>query len=151
MPRIMALAAAMAIAAGIAGAGEARSSKTWRPVQVLTALRHAGLPIGTIRYYTASSDPNKLLGRPGQYTGKANFHDRRLSGRSFVVDNGGSVETFPDTSSAQVRYRYIHAISTASSLFAEWNYVEGTVVLRLSHDLTPRQAKQYELAFRRVV
>jgi hypothetical protein len=141
----------MAIAAGMAGAGEARSSKTWRPVQVMTGLRHAGLPIGLVRYYSPSSDPNKLLGRPGQYTGKANFHDRRLSGREFTVDNGGSVETFANTTNAQIRYRYIHAISTASSLFAEWNYVEGTVVLRLSHELTPRQAKQYERAFRRAV
>jgi hypothetical protein len=147
----MALAAAMAIAAGMAGASDARSSKAWRPVQVITALRHAGLPIGLVRYYNPSSDPNKLLGRPGQYIGKANFHDRRLSGREFTVDNGGSVETFANKTNAQIRYRYIHAISTSSSLFAEWNYVEGTVVLRLSHELTPRQAKQYERAFRRAV
>lgn len=147
----MAVGAAMAIAALVAGAGEARTTKTWRPVQVITALRHAGLPIAGVRYFNPASDPNKLLGRPGQYTGKANFRDRRISGRGFDVDNGGSVETFANKGDASLRYRYVHAISTASSLFAEYNYVEGTVVLRISHQLTPRQAKAYERAFRRAV
>jgi hypothetical protein len=152
VPRFMAVAAAMAIAAGLAGASEARATKTWRPAQVITALRQVGLPIGLVRYYNPSSDPNKLLGRPGQYTGKANFRDRRIrSGTGFRVDNGGSVETFANKGDAERRYKYLHAISTSSSLFAEWNYVEGTVVLRLSHQLTPRQAKQYERAFRRAV
>jgi hypothetical protein len=147
----MAVAAAMTIGALVTGAAEARTAKTWRPVQVITALRHAGLPIGAVKYYTPSSDPNKLLGRPSQYTGKANFHDRRLRGRPFVVDNGGSVETFANKRDASIRHRYLHAISTSSPLFAEYNYIEGTVVLRLSHILTPAQAKAYERAFRRVV
>jgi hypothetical protein len=147
----MAFAAAMAIAAGLAGASQARTTKTWRPLQVITALRRAGLPIGTVRYHSPASDPNKLLGRPGQYTGKANFHDRRLRGRDYTVDNGGSVETFASNSDASRRYKYVRAISTSSPLFAEWNYVEGTVVLRLSHELTPRQAKQYERALRGAV
>jgi hypothetical protein len=98
-----------------------------------------------------SSDPNKLLGRPGQYTGKANFHDRRLHGAAFDVDNGGSVETFRSKGDASNRYKYVHAIATSSGLFAEYDYLEGTVLLRVSHELTPRQAKAYERAFRRAV
>src|SRR5262245_15264945 len=94
------------------GSASARTGKTWRPVQVVTGLRQAGLPIGAVRYYTPASDPNKLLGRPGQYSGKANFRDRRIRGSGFDVDCGGSVETFPNKQTASVRYRYIHAIAT---------------------------------------
>jgi hypothetical protein len=149
--RIVAVAAASMIALALVGSGHARADKTWRPAQVITGLRQAGLPIGVVRYFTPVSDPNKLLGRPGQYNGKANFRDRRLRGAGFDVDNGGSVETFPDKRAASIRYRYVHAIATSSSLFAEYNYLEGTVVLRLSHELTPAQAKRYERAFRHIV
>jgi hypothetical protein len=139
--------------AALAGAGPAapRAEKTGRPIQVLTALRHAGLPVGRVRCYTASSDPNKLLGRPGQYTGKANFKDRRIRSAGFDVDNGGSVETFASKSDAKRRFDYVSAITKSSPLFAEYDYLEGTVFLRVSHELTPRQAKAYERALRRAV
>jgi hypothetical protein len=107
--RVLAIAAASAIVSAVAVAGQAASEKTWRPIQVVTALKRAGLPIGAVRYYTARSDPNKLLGRPFQYTGKATFHDRRISraGDTFEVDNGGSVETFSNTSDASRRFKYV--------------------------------------------
>jgi hypothetical protein len=149
--RIVAVAAASMITLTATGSASARAEKTWRPIQVIAGLRHAGIPIGAARYYGPASDPNKLLGRPGQYNGKANFHDRRLQGASFDVDNGGSVETFPDKSSASNRYRYVKAIATSGSLFSEYDYLEGTVLLRVSHELTPAQAKRYERTFRKIV
>jgi hypothetical protein len=117
---------------------------------VITALRHAGLPVGRVRYYTPVSDPNKLLGRPGQYTGKANFRDRRIRSTGFEVDDGGSVETFTNKGDAKRRFDYISAIAK-SPLFSEYDYLEGTVFLRVSHKLTPAQANAYERAFRRAV
>jgi hypothetical protein len=39
----------------------------------------------------------------------------------------------------------------SAPLFAEYDYLEGAVMLRLSHKLTPSQAKAYERAFRRAV
>ena len=129
----------------------AHAQKTWRPVQVIGALRRAGLPIGRVRYYTAANDVNKLLGRPGQYIGKANFRDTRIRSTGFDVDDGGSVETFANKGDAARRYRYVDAVTNSSSLFVEYHYLEGTVFLRLSHELTPAQAKQYERAFRKAV
>jgi len=133
-----------------AGASAASQEKTWNPTQVITALRHASLPIGRVQSYTASSDPNKLLGRPSQYTGKANFKDRRLKAAGFDVDNGGSVETFANRDDAKRRFDYVRAIAK-SPLFAEYDYLEGTVLLRISSDLTPTQAKAYEQALRKAV
>ena len=40
-------------------------------------------------------------------------------------------------------------VTETSPLFSEYDYLEGTVFLRLSHKLTPKQAKVYERAFRR--
>src|SRR5947209_6998946 len=37
--------------------------------QIVQALKAKGLPIGEVFSYTAENDENKLLGRPGQYTG----------------------------------------------------------------------------------
>ena len=118
---------------------------------MVTALRNAGLPIGVVRNYTASSDPNKLLGRPGQYTGKANFRDRRIrGGTGFDVNNGGSVETFSNSADAKRRFNYVSAITETSPLFAEYDYLEGTVFLRLSRSWRGR-GEAYERAFRRAV
>jgi hypothetical protein len=136
----MAVAAATTIAALVTGAAEARADKRWQPVQVITGLRQAGLPIGAVFYFWP----------PGQFNRKANFRDRRLRGRTFGVDNGGSVETFANKRAASIRYRYVHGTSIRSSRFGTYNYIESTVVLRLSHRLTPVQAKAYERAFRRV-
>lgn len=115
--------------------------------QIVKSLKKAGLPIGKYRVYTAATDPNKLLGRPGQYTSKVNFNDTRIGFRSdYSVDGGGAVEVFPDESGAKSRYSYLVALAK-SPLFAEYTYLQGKVVLRVAHELTPAQAKQYEVAF----
>ncbi len=89
---------------------------------------------------------------PGQYIGKANFRDRRAQdGSGFDVSNGGSVETFASKAEAARRFHYVQTISQSSSLFVEYDYLEGTVFLRVSHNLTPAQAKAYETRLRRAV
>ena len=136
---VLAAQAAASVEASASAVSPTAPQKTWRPVQVVTALRKAGLPIGLVRYYTASSDPNKLLGRPGQYIGKANFRDRLDSRTGFEVDNGGSVETFSNVADARRRFNYVSSVTETSPLLSEYDYLEGTVFLRLSHVLTPKQ------------
>jgi len=115
-------------------------------------LKTAGLPIADFRMYTVSTDPNHLLGRPGQYISKVNFHDRRLTrSTSFAVSGGGSVETFERTRDAERRFEYLRAVTDTSPLFGEYHYLEGRVILRLSFDLTPLQAKSYEDTFQRLL
>jgi hypothetical protein len=60
------------------------------------------------------------------------------------------MSTFSNSAEAKRRFNYVSAI-TKSSLFSEYDYLEGTVFLRVSHNLTPTQAKAYERAFRRAV
>ena len=121
--------------------------------QIVAALKGKGLPITDNFTYDENTDLNKLLGRPNQYTGKVNFRDSRTSysdakGADINVSDGGSVEVFANASDAAKRYAYVQAISSSGGLFAEYDYYDnGLALLRVSHELTPNQAKEYEGAF----
>lgn len=115
-------------------------------VAVLRALRAHGQPIAGYRSYMAANDPNHLLGRPGQYISKVNFHDKRLRfAPDYDTSAGGSIETFANTSDAKRRFKYVQSFGK-TSMFAEYDYLSGLVLLRLSNDLTPAQAAIYKRA-----
>jgi len=120
--------------------------------QILQGLKAHGLSISESFTYTADNDVNKLLGRPGQYVGKLNFKDTRITsterGIGISVRDGGSIEIFATITDAQNRFTYIQAISKSSPLFAEYEYLDGLVILRISSQLTPVQAKAYEAALK---
>jgi hypothetical protein len=86
---------------------------------------------------------------------KVNFRDTRIDVKDALdptdITAGGSIETFDNKEDAQRRYDYVHAISTGSSLFAEYEYLRGTVLFRISNILTPTQAGEYETALKKVV
>ncbi len=114
--------------------------------EVLNALAQANLPIGDTITFTAETDPNDLLGRPGQYISKVNFRDTRLSvedDESVSTQDGGSIEVFADAQAAEARAQYIHALGQGVSVLAEYDFVEGYVLLRLSRRITPAQAQEY--------
>ncbi|MGV4980967.1 hypothetical protein ACVB8X_29570 [Streptomyces sp. NRAIS4] len=101
---------------------------------------------------TAENDPNRLLGRPGQYTSKVTFTDSRIKTSDVEgtkqgdVERGGAVEVFAGSSDAQSRAKYIQAVTKSMPALAEYDYVHGTVLVRVSHDLTPKQAAAYKTA-----
>lgn len=121
--------------------------------QLVQSLKAQGLPIGEVFTYAADNDPNHLLGRPGQYIGKTNWIDTRLTttdtGVNISVRDGGSIEAFANLADANNRFAYIQQISKSSSLFAEYEYQQGMAVLRVSSTLTPDQAQVYADAFRK--
>lgn len=119
---------------------------------VVEALTAQGLPVTGVIAYTADTDPNKLLGRPGQYTSKAAFVDTRVdtSEKAGVdagsVELGGGVEMFADASQAQARMQYIQSVlqNSGGALGAEYDYLTGGVLVRVSGDLSPDQANAYQ-------
>jgi hypothetical protein len=123
--------------------------------EVLQELKDRELPVGESVAYTAKTDPNDLLGRPNQYTSKVMFKDTRLNpdpiAKEFDVQNGGSIEVFKDEDDAIARTKYLKNLTKSFSPFAEYSYREGTVLLRLSHRLTPKQAREYEDALKDVL
>jgi hypothetical protein len=116
---------------------------------VLNVLVDSGLPVGGNIIYTAETDPNNMLGRPGGYTSKVNFHDTRLSIEyqdEFDTGDGGSIEVFPDVEAAMLRAEYLTAIGAAFPAFAEYHIQSGNILLRLSRRLTPDEITAYEVA-----
>jgi hypothetical protein len=112
------------------------------------------VPTGALtNVYTADTDPNKLLGRPGGYLSKTAFSDSRvrpsLLGASVdSLGRGGSVEVFGDEEAATTRHNYLQEIGKRAPVFTEYDYQNGPVLLRVSHQLSPSQAADYESALK---
>lgn len=120
---------------------------------VVARLKTAGLPVGAVIVYTAATDPNHLLGRPGGYLSKAGFADTRINPKDAkddspgAVDLGGDIEVFADAAGANARADYIRkAMAAMPMLGTQYEYVSGPVLLRLSQVLTPDQAAAYKKA-----
>ena len=64
------------------------------------------------------------------------------------TEQGGSVEVFGSEGDAKQRADYVRSITRGSAIFAEYSYLRGRVFLRVSKELTPRQAKAYEQALK---
>jgi len=86
--------------------------------------------------YTSSTDPDGLLGRPGQYVGKVVFVDRR------VAPAGGSLEVFRNSTEVAARVAHLHQAGRPS----EYLFTSGSTLLRLSMALPPAAAEDYATA-----
>lgn len=108
----------------------------------------------TFRVYTERDDPNKLMGRPGGYKSKIAFYDMRIAKGDLQgledddIRRGGSVEVFDTEKAAKTRHEYVKAIAESSNMFAEYDYLRGTMVVRVSREITPGQAAEYEAALK---
>lgn len=113
--------------------------------EVLTGLIDAGLPIGDYIAYTAETDPNELLDRPGGYLSKVNFYDTSITHRStnYSIDDGGSIEVYPDAPGAEGRMQYLQNLGQAFSPGVEYHFLAKNVLLRLTNRLLPKQAELY--------
>lgn len=103
------------------------------------ALGASGLPVVAVQVWTAETDVNKLLGRPGQYTGKVSWTDSRLTAPA-----GGTVEVFSDAPAMDAWFTYTDTLSK-NPLLSQYIYRNDArlLIMRLSHELTPDQAAEY--------
>lgn len=105
-----------------------------------------------VKIYTEDNDPNDLLGRPNGYTSKIAFSDSRISKDDTdgldkdAIDRGGSIEVFPDAASAKARATYIQEILKTTGFGTEYDYVKGPILVRVTGNLTPTKAKEYQAA-----
>lgn len=157
---VLVLLGVVIMTVSVAGSGSKVSLPSFRAPQsaseVLQELKDKEMPIGESIAYTAKNDPNDLLGRPNQYTSKVNFTDTRLKPNpiaddKFDVQNGGSIEVFENKNAAIRRKKYVASIGKGFSPISEYTYREGTVLLRLSHRLLPKQAAEYENALKDIL
>ena len=94
--------------------------------------------------YTEETDPNHLLGRPGQYSAKVNFSDSRYKSLGLDV---GTVEVFKNLEDLDRRYDYVDQLGKQTTMALRYQYKHGNLLMRLDHALTPTQAKEFEAAF----
>lgn len=109
---------------------------------VINGFKKAGLPIGKFEIYTESTDPNKLLGRPGQYMGKANWEDTRIQQDSTTEIKGGTVEIFDNEASLIKRKEYLEAF-IQNPMFLQYMYIHKNVIVRIEKEIAPSQALEY--------
>lgn len=131
---------------GEAPASSPASNADLNAKQVVTALAEAIDSTKPAIVYTAETDPNKLLGRPSGYASKADFTDERAKPElDDEVQKGGSVEVFDDPADAKDRGKYIADTLKKMKIFGtEYHFTKGGILLRVSGELTPDQAAEYE-------
>jgi hypothetical protein len=126
-----------------------------KPLDASTAFTKLSAKVTTAKLsdvVTAANDGNHLLGRPGQYTSKVDFTDSRVQASDVAgtekgdVSRGGSIEAFATAADAQTRVKYVETVTKSMPALAEYDYVHGTVLVRVSHYLTPAQAGEYKTA-----
>jgi hypothetical protein len=122
--------------------------------EFIAGFKQAGLPVGKVRCYTESNDPNNLLGRPGGYIEKCNWADTRYPQNGDTKDfdytlTGGSIETFEKPGGAAQRAEYLHAFEGPGILNPGYTYQPKNAnwVLRIDVELTKSQAQAYLKAF----
>jgi hypothetical protein len=123
------------------------------PQKVAESLKAQIAKIGKVVKITEDSDANDLIGRPGQYDAATFMQDTRLPCTAkdnydeLSIDCGAKVERWASTKDAKARAADIRQKLKAYGLGAEYDYVRDGLVLRVSGDIKPSQAKKYEAAF----
>jgi hypothetical protein len=100
------------------------------------------LPVGETIIYDEETCPNNLLGRPGQYVGKADWEDTRVDqyGDSLT---GGTIEVFEDEATLIKRKEYLEPF-LEEAMFLQYMFVHKNVIVRVDKELTPSQAEEYK-------
>lgn len=130
----------------------APASKPMNAEQVIKTITETVTDAKAATIYTAATDPNNLLGRPGGYTSKGDFTDQRAKPKlDDEVQNGGSVEVYEDPATAEKRSKYITRILADVPAFGtEYHYLKDGILLRVSGALTPEQGAEYETALKQL-
>lgn len=152
---ILGLAAACSSSTGTssqsAPSTTAATTTTTTPAPTIETVLAALAPAGATNPLpaTAENDENDMLGRPGGYTARVAFElpGGDLSAKVGAIERGGGFEIWPDAAGAKKRLDYIEGIlSSAPILGTEYDYLAGTVLVRVTGKVTPANAKKVEEA-----
>lgn len=160
MRRTIAAAAAVLILTGCSGNTNTNEptqsqSPTAHPVkaagEVVNAMKPHIKQATAVKVWTPETDPNQLMGRPGQYVSSATLVDSRTACTDAQpgVDCGATVEVFASEAEAAQRAAYIDSILKGSTMLGtEYHTLEGATLLRVTGKLPPAQNEVYAAAFR---
>lgn len=108
--------------------------------QVVKAFKAANLPLGQLEFFTAASDPNKLLGKPNQYIEKATWQTTEK-----IVH---AVEGFASQADVKARKTSVEAAAQTGAQPAEYVYAHKNILLRLHHEMIAETAAKFEQALK---
>lgn len=100
------------------------------------------LPVGETIIYDEETCPNNLLGRPGQYVGKADWEDTRVDQYGDTL-TGGTIEVFEDEATLIKRKEYLEPF-LEEAIFLQYMFIHKNVIVRIDKELTPSQADEYK-------
>jgi hypothetical protein len=125
------------------------AAKPMTAKQLVAKLEQAGLPVGKVDCFTEETDPNNMLGRPGGYTSKCDWADKREE--QLTADDliGGSFEVYDSPGGAAQRAEYLKGFEGAGAFSTGYTWVVpagGVTVLRVDQELTPAAAAKYRSA-----
>lgn len=136
---------ALIFALSACGGSSGPDPKDYTPEDIINGLSAAECSVGDITAYTAETDPNQKLGRPNEYTGKADFE---IPGIETI--NTATVETFANKADCKSRYDYLNQF-TGADLGAfglnQYMYKSDYAILRIPFEVAPADATAYEAAF----
>ncbi|SEM93469.1 hypothetical protein SAMN05192583_1576 [Sphingomonas gellani] len=113
-----------------------------RAGDVADRLAKAGLPVTQITALTTQTDPDHLLGQPGEYSSKASFSDatQPKAGQSII-------EVFATPADAMKRAEVVTSGAKDPAVVTQYQAVSGKVYLRLNEALPAAEANRYLKAF----
>ena len=116
-----------------------------------TAFASAGLKVENLNVLSAETDDNRLLGRPGQYTGKVFFFDARHPRGADPSEGENTIEVFASPEDAKARRDYIDGITKGVAMLAQYQILRGKVLVRFDKVLLPAEVEQYRKVIERLV
>lgn len=165
MKKIIAFLLTTILCLSLAACGGGEEKEPLTSEQIVEQLKtDYGLPIVQEITYNEETDTNGLLGRPGEYTSKTNWNDERdtenvnYQNDETMTDDGldfleCTVEVFENSSDANDRKEYIESTWEVGGLLSQrqYIYIADNALLRITYNLTPEQAKEYETAFNEIM
>lgn len=111
-----------------------------RAADVVKSLKSIGVPITRVVYLTRASDPEHLLGRPGQYTEKAAWAETG-AGKFDLAHPAGTIEIFPSAQAVEAR---LHVAGTSGQ---QLTYGLGNALIQIDGPMTANRAAAYRRIF----
>lgn len=122
--------------------------------EILTELKGQNGNVTEILAWTEDTDVNGKLGRPNEYTSKADFSDSRVEEFATTMAeklehglSGGTIEVFATESDCEARYTYLKQFldpSYGAFGLNQYMYKYKKAIFRVSYDIKPSEANVYK-------
>lgn len=104
---------------------------------VVKTFQTANLPLNQLEFFNAGSDPDKLFGKPNQYTGKIFWQTKA------GMTHG--IESFANDADLQARKK---VLETDKTFTGDFFYTHKNILLRIHKEMVPETATKFEQALK---